>query len=488
MRRNKLIQGLIRHQNPSCICRPDSKLPLVEKRTDGFAEKHEVDNREIYTYLPFHLIEEVTNQFSSELKIGSGGYGEVYRGVLNGHEIAVKKLYHINGLDDGALTNEFRQLMKVQHENIIRLIGYCYEIKHKYCELKLNGELVFSTVIDRALCFEYMQGGSLTNHISDKSCIHDWATTYKIIKGTCEGLHYLHEGRGEGDYIYHLDLKPDNILLDKDMVPKITDFGLSRLFGESMTYKIGTCRTFGFMAPEYIYNGAVSPKNDVFSLGVIIFHLVAGRKSYEDYFESPFSPHQELIERVQEYWKKRMRACDAIDLLRVKICIEIAMRCVEKERTRRPSTKDIIDELHKLDAQMEKMSKKDTDHLLASDIVLDPSFELRFPFKPKKEITCCLKLTNRVDCFIAFSIKTNKKKYCTRPSQGILPPFSKSYITVTMRAQEEAPPNMQCLDKLIVQSTRVSSDFTSQEITPDTFERATAVDEVMLPISYAALE
>ena len=120
--------------------------------------------------------------------------------------------------------------------------------------------------------------------------------------------------------------------------------------------------------------------------------------------------------------------------------------------------------------------------------MLDPSFELRFPFKPKKEITCCLKLTNRVDCFIAFSIKTNKKKYCTRPSQGILPPFSKSYITVTMRAQEEAPPNMQCLDKLIVQSTRVSSDFTSQEITPDTFERATAVDEVMLPISYAALE
>ena len=74
---------------------------------------------------------------------------------------------------------------------------------------------------------------------ADKSCIHDWATTYKIIRGICEGLHYLHKGRGEQDCILHLDLKPDNILLEKDMTPKIADFGLSRLFGESKTYQ--TC-------------------------------------------------------------------------------------------------------------------------------------------------------------------------------------------------------------------------------------------------------
>jgi len=77
---------------------------------------------------------------------------------------------------------------------------------------------------------------------ADKSCIHDWPTTYKIIKGTCEGIHYLHKGRGEKNYIYHLDLKPENILLDENMVPKIGDFGLSRLFGESMTHKTSTTK------------------------------------------------------------------------------------------------------------------------------------------------------------------------------------------------------------------------------------------------------
>ena len=79
---------------------------------------------------------------------------------------------------------------------------------------------------------------------ADKSCIHDWPTTYKIIKGTCEGIHYLHKGRGEKNYIYHLDLKPENILLDENMVPKITDFGLSRLFGEEQT-RINTINVVG---------------------------------------------------------------------------------------------------------------------------------------------------------------------------------------------------------------------------------------------------
>uniref|UniRef100_A0A453Q8P5 Protein kinase domain-containing protein n=1 Tax=Aegilops tauschii subsp. strangulata TaxID=200361 RepID=A0A453Q8P5_AEGTS len=93
----------------------------------------------------------------------------------------------------------------------------------------------------------------------------------------------------------------------------------------------------GFMAPEYIHECAISPKNDVFSLGVIIFYLLAGQKGYNDYCESRSSPGQQFIDRVQEYWKKRMRASvgytwDKIDLLAVKICTEIAMSCVEKER------------------------------------------------------------------------------------------------------------------------------------------------------------
>ncbi|XBI42707.1 hypothetical protein VPH35_107567 [Triticum aestivum] len=452
------------------------------------------------TDLKLNLLEAITNQFSEKLRIGSGGYGEVYRGLLNGCEIAVKKLYLNNAsLDDKSFTNEFRQLMKVQHENIIRLIGYCYEIKHKHTDY--GGQLVFSQVIDRALCFEYMPEGSLAKHISDDSCIHDWATTYNIIKGTCEGLHYLHRGRGEGGHIYHLDLKPENILLDKDMVPKITDFGLSRLFGESKTHKTNTRMegTLGFMAPEYINECAISPKNDVFSLGVIIFYLVAGRKGYGEYCDSRSSPRQEFIDRVQEYWKQRMRATahtgsDETNLLAVKICIEIAISCVEKERKHRPSTKEIIDKLHKLDAQMEKMTQKDTHslsrrrHSYSRDVTIDPSKELRFPFKPNMDMFCCLELTNEADSFMAFNIKTNKNKYSPRPSKGIMPPFSKSCITVTLRAQEEVPLNMQCFDSFIVQSTRVSQDLTPQDITQDfLLKRAATVDELILPIAYVAL-
>ncbi|XP_037425029.1 putative receptor-like protein kinase At4g00960 [Triticum dicoccoides] len=450
------------------------------------------------TDLTLHLLEKITNKFSKEHIIGKGGYGEVYRAVLNGHEIAVKKLYLMNGIDDKDFTNEFRQLMKVQHENIIRLIAYCYEIKHKHTPY--DGQLVFSQVIDRALCFEYMPGGSLANHIFDESCIHDWATTYKIIKGTCEGLHYLHKGRGEGDYIYHLDLKPDNILLDKDMIPKIADFGLSRLFGESRTYETSSARrgSLGFMAPEYINNGAISPQNDVFSLGVIIFYLLVGKKGYNDYCESRSSRRQEFTERVQEYWKRRTRAVadntwDEIDLLGVKICTELAMRCVEIPKADRPRTMEIIDALHKLDVRKDKMAKKDTEsptdqrNLDCTDIALNPSQELCFMFKPKMELSCCLPLTNKVDGFVAFNIKASKK-YCARPSQGIMPPFSKSYIIVTTPGQDKAPSDMQCRDELIVQSKRVSKDFTSQNITPYFLKKATMVDEMILPIAYVAME
>lgn len=327
------------------------------------------------TNITLQLIKRITDDFSKEKKIGSGSYGEVYKGVLNGEEVAVKKLFLVPGLEHEAFENEFNNLMKVKHKNVIRLIGYCYEVAHKHTEH--NGKLVFAQVIDRALCFEYMQGGSLLKHISDKSCIHDWPTTYKIIKGTCEGIHYLHKGRGEKNYIYHLDLKPDNILLDEDMVPKIGDFGLSRLFGDSKTHTQSAMKgTIGFMPPEFIENRIVTPKNDVFSLGVIIFYIMAGQKGYNDYYDLRSGQQflekyrQEFLASVQEYWKKKMQATagyewNETDLLGVKICTEIAMSCVETDRNKRPTTEMIIYDLNELDAQIEKILRKDPKSLIA---------------------------------------------------------------------------------------------------------------------------
>ncbi|XP_045084037.1 cysteine-rich receptor-like protein kinase 44 [Aegilops tauschii subsp. strangulata] len=469
--------------------------------------------------MQLHLLKTITEDFSEKMKVGGGGYGEVYKGVLNGDEIAVKKLFPVPGLNDEAFENEFRNLKKVQHENIIRMIGYCYEIAHK--DVEYEGKLVFSAVIERALCFEYMKGGSLAKHISDKSCILDWPTTYKIIHGTCEGLHYLHKGQVQK--IFHLDLKPDNVLLDENFVPKIGDFGLSKLFGTSYTHQISAMKgTVGFMPQEYIHNRKVSPKNDVFSLGVIIFHMMAGEKGYGDYWDARRRPNfskliqQDFIDSVQEYWKTKMQATkgyrwDEADLLGVTKCIDMAMRCVEDDRDKRPYMTEIISELKELDSKVGEMLNKDpkptihplrncvnglgalkqnkSPNNLGKDIVVDPSLELCFPFEPNKDIRCCLQLINKVaSSHIAFNINTDVEKYLAQPHKGIIAPYSKCYITLTLREEEVALPNMQCFDMLVVQTVRVSKHFTSDEITQDFLQNISAMDEVILPIHYVGLD
>ncbi|KAG8090156.1 hypothetical protein GUJ93_ZPchr0011g28075 [Zizania palustris] len=244
------------------------------------------------TNLSFIYLDNITNGFSEDRKIGSGGYGEVYKGVDNtGQTIAVKKLYYMPGIDDTQFRNEFNNLMRVQHPNIVRFIGYCYEVHNGHFEH--NGEYIFGQNIYRVLCFEYLQNGSLDDCLSDESCGIDWYTRYKIIKGICEGLYYLH-----GQSMYHLDLKPANILLDANMVPKIADFGLSRLFGGSQTHTSRNCiGTECYMPPEYIKKRQISNKYDIFSLGVIIIQIIAGPDGFSKYGDT--SSQEKFIELVR---------------------------------------------------------------------------------------------------------------------------------------------------------------------------------------------
>ncbi|BAT14816.1 Os11g0609500 [Oryza sativa Japonica Group] len=108
-------------------------------------------------------------------------------GVLeNGKEIAVKKLHDIESLDDEKFMNEFVNLMSAQHKNIVQLVGYCYDTRRKV--VLHNGKYVVVHVEERALCFEYLQRGSLDKYLSDESSGFDWCTRYKIIKGICEGV------------------------------------------------------------------------------------------------------------------------------------------------------------------------------------------------------------------------------------------------------------------------------------------------------------
>ncbi|KAK1614147.1 hypothetical protein QYE76_019664 [Lolium multiflorum] len=290
--------------------------------------------------IPYHLLEEITKGFSEML--GCGGYGEVFKGIHNGEDIAVKKLYYQPGLDNEPFRNEFQNLMRVRHQNIVRLVGYCYEIK--YTHLDHNGETVFGKWVHRALCFEYLHG-SLDKHLYEESGGHDWPTRYKIIKGTCEGLNYLHGGMGKP--MFHLDLKPANILLDRNMTPKIADFGLSRLFGGTSTHITDACKgTIAYMPPEYISKKQISNKYDVFSLGVIIVQIMAGPQGYADY--GNISSPQEFIDLVHKKWSERIvDTSKYVEESRdqVKRCIEIALKCVEPEKKNRPTIAGIIDDL-----------------------------------------------------------------------------------------------------------------------------------------------
>ncbi|TVU45473.1 hypothetical protein EJB05_04962 [Eragrostis curvula] len=226
------------------------------------------------TKLPLSLLEAITNSFSDEQVIGRGGFAVVYKGVVGNGTVAVKKLFETLDMDDKTFSQEIQSLLKVRHKNTVRFLGYCADTQGEMAEYE--GKFVMADVRNRLLCFEFVPNGSLYEHIADASRGLEWRVRYQIIKGICEGLHYLHE-----NYIVHLDLKPSNILLDDNMEPKIADFGLSRCFGENQSKAITSklIGSIGYLAPEFC-TGRITFKLDIYSLGIIILEILTGEKGY----------------------------------------------------------------------------------------------------------------------------------------------------------------------------------------------------------------
>ncbi|KAJ6894432.1 hypothetical protein NC652_028259 [Populus alba x Populus x berolinensis] len=206
----------------------------------------------------------VTNNFSLTNKLGEGGFGPVYKGILeDGQEIAVKRLSKSSrqGLDE--FKNEVMHIAKLQHRNLVKLLGCCMQAD------------------ERMLIYEFMPKKSLDIFIFDRthSALLDWPQRYHIINGIARGLLYLHQDSRLR--IIHRDLKASNILLDNNMNPKISDFGLARSFGENET-EANTNRvvgTYGYISPEYAIDGLYSVKSDVFSFGVLVLEMVNGNRN-----------------------------------------------------------------------------------------------------------------------------------------------------------------------------------------------------------------
>ncbi|GMP59258.1 hypothetical protein CsSME_00022611 [Camellia sinensis var. sinensis] len=204
-----------------------------------------------------------TKDFHPNHKLGQGGFGPVYKGRLSdGREIAVKKLSQSSNQGKKEFTNEAKLLARVQHRNVVNLLGYC-----------AHGA-------EKLLVYEYVANESL-DKLLFKSGRHDaldWKRRYDIIAGIARGLLYLHED--SHSVIIHRDIKASNILLDDKWVPKIADFGMARLFPEDQTHvNTRVAGTNGYMAPEYVMNGHLSVKADVFSFGVVILELISGQKN-----------------------------------------------------------------------------------------------------------------------------------------------------------------------------------------------------------------
>ncbi|KAI9385169.1 hypothetical protein POPTR_011G030212v4 [Populus trichocarpa] len=233
-----------------------------QKEEEEVKDLYEMEDVELFQ-LDFGTVREATGNFSEDNKLGQGGFGTVYKGTLaNGQDIAVKRLSRTSGQGELEFKNEVMLVAKLQHRNLVRLLGFCFEKE------------------ERILVYEFLPNSSLNNLIFDpvKRVLLDWETLYKIIEGIARGLLYLHEDSRLR--IIHRDLKAANILLDENMNPKISDFGMARMFvmdqaQDSTSRVVGT---FGYMAPEYVIRGHFSVKSDVYSFGVLVLEIVSGRK------------------------------------------------------------------------------------------------------------------------------------------------------------------------------------------------------------------
>uniref|UniRef100_A0A5B7BBD3 Receptor-like serine/threonine-protein kinase n=1 Tax=Davidia involucrata TaxID=16924 RepID=A0A5B7BBD3_DAVIN len=276
-------------------------------------------------------ISTATNNFSFTNKIGEGGFGSVYRGKLStGQEIAVKRLSKDSGQGMKEFKNEVILIVKLQHRNLVRLLG-CY----------IHGE-------ERMLIYEYMPNKSLDFFIFNQTrgMSLDWQKRFDIIVGIARGLLYLH--RDSRLRIIHRDLKASNILLDSEMNPKISDFGLARTFRgdqhEESTNRI--MGTYGYMSPEYAIDGLFSMKSDVFSFGVLVLEIVSGQKNRGFYHPD----HDlNLLGHAWKLWNEGnpMKLMDAYmenpvptsQLLR---CIQVGLLCVQQRPEDRPTMSSVL--------------------------------------------------------------------------------------------------------------------------------------------------
>nr|KYP33138.1 putative receptor-like protein kinase At5g39020 family [Cajanus cajan] len=276
-------------------------------------------------------IKKMTGGF--KVKLGQGGFGSVYKGKLrSGPDVAIKMLSKSKS-DGQDFINEVATIGRIHHVNIVRLIGYCFE-----------GE-------KRALVYEYMPNGSLDKYIFSKegSVPLSYEKTYEISLGVAHGIAYLHQGCDV--QILHFDIKPHNILLDENFIPKVSDFGLAKLYpvDNSIVTLTAARGTLGYMAPELFYKnvGGVSYKADVYSFGMLLMEMTSRRKNSNpcvEYSSQHYFPLW-IYDQFKEEKDVEMEDASEEDMTLTKRMFIVALWCIQLKPSDRPSMNKVVEML-----------------------------------------------------------------------------------------------------------------------------------------------
>ncbi|KAI3740222.1 hypothetical protein L2E82_30646 [Cichorium intybus] len=279
----------------------------------------------------FKQLNTATNNFNASHKIGEGGFGPVYKGRLrDGTVVAVKQLSSRSRQGNREFLTEIGVISCLQHPNLVKLYGCCVE----------EDQLL--------LVYEYLENNSLANALfgSNKSrLLLDWATRFKICIGIARGLAFLHEESRLK--IVHRDIKATNVLLDKDLNPKISDFGLARLDEDEHTHvSTRVAGTIGYMAPEYALWGHLSDKADVYSFGVVALEVVSGKNN------NKYIPNNDSVclldwayrlqtsKQLEELFDERLES--KINIEEAEIMVKVALLCTSISPSTRPTMSEVV--------------------------------------------------------------------------------------------------------------------------------------------------
>ncbi|KAF5824361.1 putative protein kinase RLK-Pelle-LRR-I-1 family [Helianthus annuus] len=313
--------------------RPTMKIIVKELEKALFFQNNNKDNPK----MSLEEIKRVTQNFHDDNFIGGGGFGKVYKGNLHDGDgiktIVAKRLDTRFGQGEQQFFSELQILLEYNHENVVRLVGYCDETDEK------------------VLIYEYLSKGSLDRYLNDTSLT--WVKRLNICIDIARALDFLHEGVGKQAKVIHRDIKTENILLNNDWKAKLADFGLSLIcsINQETDYIIDhACGTRGYVDPLYRQSGFLTIESDIYSFGIVLFEILCGR--------STFAIHKHeghyLPDFIKNNFEEGKHAEVVFEQIREQIVPqslttfqEIAYQCLHLEREKRPTTKKVLVELQK---------------------------------------------------------------------------------------------------------------------------------------------